>query len=188
MRRIAVLFSGTGTNLAYILENLHGKEVEVVVAVTNRPNAGGIAFAQAHNVPVEIIDSSAFAVREEFDAEIVHLLHYYQPDLTVLAGFMRILTPTFTNAIKAINLHPSLLPLHKGMMAIERSYEDENEEGGVSVHWVTSELDGGEVILQKTVRKVSKDFETYEKEIKAIEKVALCEAIQTVLNLNYETI
>ena len=188
LKRIAVLFSGIGTNLAYILENLHGKEVEVVVAVTNRPNAGGIAFAQAHNVPVEIIDSSAFAVREEFDTEIVHLLHYYQPDLTVLAGFMRILTPTFTNAIKAINLHPSLLPLHKGMMAIERSYEDENEEGGVSVHWVTSELDGGEVILQKMVQKASKSFETYEKEIKAVEKVALAEAIQTVLNLNYETI
>jgi len=182
LRRIAVLFSGTGTNLKYILEHLHGKEVEVVVALTNRPDAGGITFAEEYGVPVEIIDSCLFASREEFDSEIVHVLHYYKPDLTVLAGFMRILTPIFTSKIKAINLHPSLLPLHKGMMAIERSYDDENEEGGVSVHWVSSELDGGEVILQKVVQKESKDFESYEKEIKAIEKVALVEAIQTVLN------
>ncbi len=181
MKKIAVLFSGTGTNLKYILEHLHGKEVEVVVALTNRPDAEGIAFTQEYNIPFEVIDSSLFASREAFDSEVVHALHYYKPDLTVLAGFMRILTPTFTEKIKAINLHPSLLPLHKGMMAIERSYDDENEVGGVSVHWVTSELDGGEVILQKEVEKEVKDFETYEAEIKCIEKVALVEAIQKVL-------
>jgi len=181
MKKIAVLFSGTGTNLKYILEHLHGKEVEVVVALTNRPNAGGIAFAEEYNVPFEVIDSSLFASREAFDREVVHALHYYNPDLTVLAGFMRILTPIFTEKIKAINLHPSLLPLHKGMMAIERSYADENEVGGVSVHWVTSELDGGEVILQKKVAKEVKDFETYEAEIKDIEKIALIEAIRKVL-------
>jgi len=180
-KKIAVLFSGAGTNLQYILENLHGKEVEVVVALTNRPDAGGIAFAKEHGVPVEIIDSSLFASREDFDSEVVHALHYYKPDLTVLAGFMRILTPIFTDKIKAINLHPSLLPLHKGMMAIERSYDDENEKGGVSVHWVTSELDGGEVILQKEVQKENKSFEEYEREIKKIEKIALAEAIRKVL-------
>jgi phosphoribosylglycinamide formyltransferase-1 len=182
LKRVAVLFSGTGTNLKYILEHLHGKELEVVVALTNRPDAGGIAFAQEHNVPYEIIDSCLFPSREAFDEELVHALHYYKPDLTVLAGFMRILTPVFTNKIKAINLHPSLLPLHKGMMAIERSYDDENEEGGVSVHWVTSELDGGEVILQKEVQKEDKDFETYESEIKTIEKIALVEGIRKVLS------
>lgn len=181
MKKIAVLFSGTGTNLKYILEYLHGKEVEVVVALTNRPNAGGIAFANEHNIPVEIIDSTEFKSREAFDSEIVHALHYYKPDLTVLAGFMRRLSPVFTDEVRAINLHPSLLPLHKGLMAIERSYEDENEEGGVSVHWVTSELDGGEIILQKEIDKGSKEFETYEAEIKIIEKEALVEAIKKVL-------
>jgi len=181
LKKIAVLFSGAGTNLKYILEHLHAKELEVVVALTNRPDAGGIDIAKEYGVPVEIIDSSSFASREAFDEEVVHVLHYYKPDLTVLAGFMRILTPTFTDKIKAINLHPSLLPLHKGLMAIERSYEDENEEGGVSVHWVTSELDGGEIILQKVVQKASKDFETYEAEVKKIEKEALAEAIKEVL-------
>ena len=181
MKKIAVLFSGTGTNLKYILENIHGKEVEVVVALTNRPDAGGILFAQEHNIPFEIIDSCLFASREAFDSELVHALHYYKPDLTVLAGFMRILTPVFTDEVKAINLHPSLLPLHKGMMAIERSYDDENEVGGVSVHWVSSELDGGEVILQKEIQKEAKSFEEYETEIKAIEKLALVEGILAVL-------
>ena len=181
MKKIAVLFSGTGTKLKYILEHLHGKEVEVVVALTNRPDAGGIAFAKEHNIPVEIIDSTEFKNREAFDSELVHALHYYKPDLTVLAGFMRMLTPVFTDEIRAINLHPSLLPLHKGLMAIERSYEDENEEGGVSVHWVISELDAGEIILQKQIEKGSKDFETYEAEIKSIEKEALVEAIKKVL-------
>ena len=183
MKKIAVLFSGTGSNLKYILEHLHGKEVDVVVALTNRPDAGGIVFAQEHNVPVEIIDSSLYKIREVFDEELVHALHYYKPDLTILAGFMRILTPLFTNKIKAINLHPSLLPLHKGMMAIERSYEDENEDGGVSIHWVTAELDGGEVILQKMIQKEAKSFEEYEAEIRVIEKEALVEAIREVLEL-----
>jgi phosphoribosylglycinamide formyltransferase-1 len=181
MKKIAVLFSGTGSNLKYILEHLHGKEVEVVVALTNRPNARGIIFAQEYNIPIEVIDSCLSISRESFDEEVVHALHYYKPDLTILAGFMRILTPVFTNKIKAINLHPSLLPLHKGMMAIERSYEDENEEGGVSVHWVNAELDGGEVILQKMVQKEAKSFEEYEAEIKVIEKEALVEAIKDVL-------
>jgi phosphoribosylglycinamide formyltransferase-1 len=181
LKRIAVLFSGTGTNLQYILENLHEKEVEVVVALTNRPDAKGIAIAKEHGIPLEIIDSTLFASREDFDSEVVHALHYYKPDLTVLAGFMRILTSVFTDKINAINLHPSLLPLHKGMMAIERSYDDENEEGGVSVHWVSSELDGGEIILQKIVQKEHKSFEEYEAEIKKIEKIALAEAILNVL-------
>jgi phosphoribosylglycinamide formyltransferase-1 len=181
MKKIAVLFSGTGSNLKYILEHLHGKKVEVVVALTNRPDARGIIFAQEYNIPIEVIDSCLSISRESFDEEVVHVLHYYKPDLTILAGFMRILTPVFTNKIKAINLHPSLLPLHKGMMAIERSYEDENEEGGVSVHWVNAELDGGEVILQKMVQKEAKSFEEYEAEIKVIEKEALVEAIKDVL-------
>lgn len=181
MKKIAVLFSGTGSNLAYILEHLHNKELEVVVAITNRPEAGGIEFAKEYGIPLEIIDSTTFDKREEFDAELVHAIEYYKPDLTVLAGFMRILTPVFTDNIRAINLHPSLLPLHKGLYAIERSYEDENEVGGVSIHRVSSDLDGGKVILQKEVAKDGRDFESYESEVKRIEKIALVEGILSVL-------
>ncbi len=178
---IAVLFSGKGTNFAHIVKTLHVQELEIAVALTNNPDAPGIAVARAAGIPLEIVDAKQFASREAFDAEVVRRLKRYNPDLTVLAGFMRILTPTFTDAIAAINLHPSLLPRHKGLRAIERSYEDEFPEGGVSVHWVTSELDGGEIIVQKRVAKAGLDFETYETKIKQIEKEALSQAILYVL-------
>jgi phosphoribosylglycinamide formyltransferase-1 len=182
MKKIAVLFSGTGSNLKYILEHLHSKEFEVVVALTNKPDAGGIAFAKEYDIPYEVIDSSEFKKREAFDSELVSALEYYKPDITVLAGFMRILTPVFTEQIKAINLHPSLLPLHKGLDAIQRSYEDENETGGVTIHWVSSELDGGEVILQKEILKDNLSLAEYDEKIRNIEKEALVEAIYRVLS------
>ena len=181
MKKIAVLFSGQGTNFAHIVNTLHKKELEVVVALTNKPDAGGIEVAKNANIPLEIVDASLFESREDFDREVVSRLQKYQPDLTVLAGFMRILTPVFTEEIKAINLHPSLLPRHKGLHAIEKSFEDEYSTGGVSVHWVTSELDGGEIILQKEVEKEGLDFAAYDTNIRTIEKEALAEAICKVL-------
>lgn len=182
MKKIAVLFSGAGSNFAHIVKTLHGKTCEVVVALTNNPNAGGIAIAKASHIPLEIIDSKQYAKRELFDEEVVVTLKRYSPELTVLAGFMRILTPVFTDEIQAINLHPSLLPRHKGLQAIGKSYEDEHPHGGVSVHWVSSELDGGEVILQKEVAKEGLTFEAYDKKVRSIEKEALTEAIRKVLH------
>jgi len=182
MNKIAVLFSGKGTNFAYIVKTLHKQECEVVFALTNNPKAEGIAIAQEYAIPYGVVEPKNFDSREAYDAVVVETLKRYNPDLTVLAGFMRILTPTFTEQVKAINLHPSLLPRHKGLQAIEKSYEDEHEEGGVSVHYVSSELDGGKVILQKTVAKKELSFEAYDKEIRAIEKEALTEAIMLVLN------
>jgi len=180
-KKIAVLFSGKGSNFAHIVKTLHAKEFEVVVALTNNPNAGGIQIAKASSIPLEIIDSKAFNSREEFDEVVVKKLQSYSPDLTVLAGFMRILTPVFTEQIKSINLHPSLLPRHKGIKAIEKSYKDEFAEGGVSVHYVSSELDGGEVILQKEISKEGLSFEAYDEKVRSVEKDVLVEAIKVVL-------
>ncbi len=181
MKKISVLFSGKGTNFAHIVNTLHGKGYEVSVALTNNPKAEGIKVAKEAGIPLEIVDSSVFESREAFDTEVVARLRPYDTDLTVLAGFMRILTPIFTEKIRAINLHPSLLPRHKGLHAIQRSYEDTYDEGGVSVHWVTSELDGGEIILQKRILKKGLDAHAYEQTIRTIEKEALVEAIQKVL-------
>lgn len=183
MKKIAVLFSGRGSNFEYILKHLHKQKLEVVVAVTNNPNAGGIAFAKEYNIPLEIIDSKSFDSRESFDAQVVKSLQSYDFDLVVLAGFMRILTHVFTESIEAINLHPSLLPRHKGLNAIERSYTDEYKEGGVTVHFVTSELDGGEIILQKSVAKDGLSFDEYNARIRTIEKEALAEATLRVLSI-----
>ncbi|MBT8347927.1 MAG: phosphoribosylglycinamide formyltransferase [Sulfurovum sp.] len=180
-KRIAVLFSGKGSNFAHIVNTLHHKGFEVVVALTNNPNAEGIKIAQAASIPLEIIDSKAYKSRESFDSVVVERLQHYSPELTVLAGFMRILTPVFTEQVKSINLHPSLLPRHKGLHAIEKSYKDEHTHGGVSVHYVTSELDGGEVILQKEIAKEGLGFEAYDEKVRRLEKDALAEAIKVVL-------
>ncbi len=183
MKKIAVLFSGRGSNFAHIINTLHNKELEIVVALTNNPKAEGIEIAKEANIPLVIIDSKAYTNREEFDAVVVKSLQEYHPDLTVLAGFMRILTPIFTEQINAINLHPSLLPRHKGLKAIEKSYEDEHPEGGVSVHHVSSELDGGEVILQQKILKKSLSLEEYTVAVRSLEKELLVEAIQQELNI-----
>jgi phosphoribosylglycinamide formyltransferase-1 len=182
MKKIVVLFSGAGSNLEYILRHLHGKELEVAAAITNNPEAGGIEIARRYGVPVEILDHRKYESREAFDAELVRRIEGYAPDLTVLAGYMRILTPIFTEKIRAINLHPSLLPRHKGLRAIERSWEDEHPEGGVSVHRVTSELDGGEILVQYELEKEGfESFDEYEEAIRRIEKEALAEGIRLVL-------
>jgi len=182
MKKIVVLFSGAGSNLEYILKRLHGKELEVAAAITNNPEAGGIEIARRYGVPVEVLDHREFASREAFDAELVRRIEAYAPDLTVLAGYMRILTPLFTDRIRAINLHPSLLPRHKGLRAIERSWEDEYPEGGVSVHRVTSELDGGEILVQYELEKEGfENFDEYDAAIRRIEKEALAEGIRLVL-------
>lgn len=181
MKKIAVLFSGQGSNFAHIVNTLHKQDVEVAVALTNNPSAGGIEIAKENDIPLEIIDSKTYESREAFDSEVVKTLERYDVELTVLAGFMRILTPVFTDQIRSINLHPSLLPRHKGLKAIERSYEDEFPAGGVSVHWVTSELDGGEVILQREVPKAGLSLKAYDAQVRRVEKIALEEAIREIL-------
>ncbi|SFV90632.1 Phosphoribosylglycinamide formyltransferase [hydrothermal vent metagenome] len=180
MKKIAVLFSGKGTNFAYIAKHLHNQSLQIAVALTNNPKAEGIAVAKRYGIPLEIVDSKCFENREAFDHEVVRRLNLYRPDLTVLAGFMRILTPVFTEKIKAINLHPSLLPRHKGLHAIEKSFHDPFPEGGVSVHWVTSELDGGELIVQKKVAKAGHNLKSYTDAVRCIEKEVLREAIENV--------
>ena len=181
MKKIAILFSGKGTNFAHIVKTLHKKDVEVVFALTNNPEAEGIAIAQEHGIAYGVVEPKNFDSREAYDEVVVETLKCYALDITILAGFMRILTPVFTEQIRAINLHPSLLPRHKGLKAIEKSYEDAHDEGGISIHYVSSELDGGEVVLQKSLPKESLSFKAYDAAIRALEKEALVEAILKVL-------
>jgi len=176
MKKIAVLFSGDGSNLKFILENLHNINLNVVVAITNNPYAKGISFCKEYNIPYFIYNSKEIK-REELDKLIVKKINEYNVDLTVLAGYMRILTPFFVNNIRAINLHPSFLPNHKGLNAIENSYYDNNLYGGVSVHYVSEELDNGNIVYQEKIFKKNLSLEEYIEEVKFKEKIILKKAI-----------
>ena len=186
-KKIAVLFSGGGSNLEAILERLHGKvfgetRIEVALTLTNKANAGGIAKAAKYGLQSVVTEHVNFASREEFDAAVVEEIKRVNVDLTVLAGFMRILTPVFTSQVRAINLHPSLLPLFKGAHAIKESFESDMKVGGVSVHWVSEELDGGKIIAQRAFEKgAGMSFEAYEAKIHEIEHEILPETIVQIL-------
>jgi len=183
MKRIVALFSGEGTNLANLIEKIHRKHAIITCAITNNPDAAGIAKARAAGIPVEVCDHRDYETREDYDTALVEMIQEYNPDLVVLCGFMRILTPIFTSNIRSINLHPSLLPAFKGTRAIERSFESDEEVCGVSVHWVTDELDGGEIILQKSFTKNPKDtLEEFSAKIRQIEYEILPLSVIKILN------
>jgi phosphoribosylglycinamide formyltransferase-1 len=183
MKKIAVLFSGEGTNLQNLIDTLHQKECLIACAITNKVDAKGIVRAQNAGIPVEIVEHQDFASREAFDQKLVNIIKSYEVDLSIMAGFMRILTPVFTSEVKALNVHPSLLPLFKGAKAIERSFESNELTAGASVHFVTEELDGGKVILQGSFeRSADESFEAFENRIHSIEYQILPQAIRNVLN------
>ena len=169
------------------MQRLHGKvfgetKIEVALTLTNKANAGGIAKAAKYGLKSVVIEHVNFASREEFDAAVVAQIKRANVDLTVLAGFMRILTPVFTRQIRAINLHPSLLPLFKGAHAIKESFDSDMKVGGVSVHWVSEELDGGKIIAQRAFEKSARmDLEEFEAKIHAIEHEILPETIVQIL-------
>jgi phosphoribosylglycinamide formyltransferase-1 len=183
MKKIVILFSGDGFNAQNIVKQLHDKECFVACGITNNSEAKGIEKLKNLNIKTEVLEHTIFETRESFDEALVGLINSYNPDLVVLSGFMRILTPIFTDNIKSINLHPSLLPKYKGAKAIERSFEGESDECGVTVHWVSSELDGGDMILQDQFTRSKEDtLDSFTKKIKDIEYELMPKAIVKVLN------
>ncbi|EKR5468720.1 phosphoribosylglycinamide formyltransferase [Campylobacter upsaliensis] len=180
--KLAILFSGNGSNLENLLAKLHQKtfnqnRFEVVLCLCNKKDAYGIERARKFGLESVIIEHKDFKSREEFDEALVKKIKESGADLTILAGFMRILSPVFTQNIKAINLHPSLLPLFKGANAIKESYESDMKVAGVSVHWVSEELDGGKIIAQKAFEKKNLNFEEFEKQIHALEYELLPQSV-----------
>ena len=186
VKNIAVLFSGSVSNLQAILERVHDKvfngiKINVALLICNNPNAKGIERAKKFGLDTVIINHKDYASREEFDKAVVDEINKYIIDLTILAGFMRILTPIFTDNIKAINLHPSILPLFKGAHAINDSFYSDMQVGGVSVHWVSSELDSGHIIAQKTFARKAKTLQEWEEKIHKIEHKLLPKTIIKIL-------
>ncbi len=174
VKKIAILFSGEGSNLENLIRKLHKKDfkdfkIEVALAITNNPNANGIKRALKLGITSIVIDHRNFKTREEFDKRLVEEINKKECILSILAGFMRILTPVFTQNIKALNIHPSILPLFKGANAIKRSFQSDMKVAGVTVHTVTNELDGGEILAQECFNKEGMDFTTFEEKIHKIE-------------------
>lgn len=179
--RLFMLFSGNGSNLENLYTTLEGKEVvgksgekakiEFVGALSNNPDAYGITRCHDLGIPVMTLSHKNYTSREEYDQALLKALFLYEPDFVVLCGFMRILTPLFLKVYRCINIHPSFLPYHKGAHGIRDSFEDvETNFGGVSVHYVNEELDGGEIIMQEKLSKIPfKDFASFEEGIHRLE-------------------
>ncbi|TDY01602.1 phosphoribosylglycinamide formyltransferase [Thiohalophilus thiocyanatoxydans] len=153
--RIVVLISGSGTNLQAMIDQIHRGDTpaRIVAVISNKAEAYGLKRAEQAGIPAEVLSHRGYASREDYDRALQQLIDGYQPDLLVLAGFMRILTDAFTRHYQGrmINIHPSLLPRHKGLNTHQRVLEAGDPEHGCSVHYVTAELDGGPVILQASV-------------------------------------
>ena len=151
----AVLISGSGTNLqAFIDEVAAGQlDLDLSVVLSNRPDAAGLERARKANIEVECIRHQDYPERALFDAALNETLDKYQPELIVLAGFMRILTPTFVSHFsgRVLNIHPSLLPKFPGLDTHQRAIDAGEKWHGSTVHFVTEELDGGPAIIQGRV-------------------------------------
>jgi len=153
--RILVLISGSGSNLQALLDASSADDYpgEVVAVISNKGDAYGLTRANNAGVDAITLSHTDFDSREAYDQALIEQIDAYQPDLVVLAGFMRILTPGFVQHFsgKLLNIHPSLLPKYQGLNTHQRAIDAGDREHGVSVHFVTEELDGGPVILQAKV-------------------------------------
>ena len=153
--RLVVLISGSGSNLQAIIDAcLSGYiNAEVAAVISNKADAYGLTRAKHAGIATQVLDHKQFASREEYDVALGQLISDFTPDLVVLAGFMRILTPSLVQKFKGkmLNIHPSLLPKYQGLNTHQRAIDANDAEHGVSVHFVTEELDGGPVVCQARV-------------------------------------
>ena len=160
---LAVLVSGNGSNLQAIIDAIQNKTLDasIKLVISNRADTRGLKRAEAAGIPTLLIEHTQYSSREEFDQAMLDALKTCQPDLVVLAGFMRILSAQFVSALsgKLINIHPSLLPLYKGTQTHKRALEAHDSVHGCSIHYVTEELDGGPVVAQSEVPIYPNDSE-----------------------------
>ncbi|MEN8132243.1 MAG: phosphoribosylglycinamide formyltransferase [Pseudomonadota bacterium] len=152
---IVALISGGGTNLQAIIDACASDQInaKIEAVISNQADAYGLQRAAKASIPTEIIDHVLFEDRASFDRELKRRVAAYQPDLIVMAGFMRILTTDFIDPFlgRIMNIHPSLLPKYRGLHTHRRALEAGDKQHGCSIHFATNELDGGPVILQATV-------------------------------------
>ncbi len=159
-KRVVVLISGSGSNLQAFIEQEKTGELggKIVAVISNIANVYGLERAKAANIEAKTLPHKDFSNREDFDIALAKAINSYDPDLIILAGFMRILTPNFVNqfAGKLLNIHPSLLPKYPGLHTHQKALDNQDKYHGTSVHFVTEELDGGPVVAQSRLSLTSK--------------------------------
>ncbi len=162
-KSIVVLISGRGSNMEAIVEACarEGWNARVAAVISNRADAAGLAYAAARGIATAVVDHRAFDSREAFDAALARAVDAHKPDLLLLAGFMRILTPAFVQryAGRLMNIHPSLLPLFPGLHTHRRAIEAGCKVAGATVHFVTAALDHGPIVGQAVVPVRPEDTE-----------------------------
>lgn len=160
-KRLVILVSGGGSNLQSLIDGCLNGDINATVSavISNNPDAGGLERAAKASIPNVAIDHRAFESREAFDLALSELIDSFSPDLVILAGFMRILTPGFVDHFlgRMMNIHPSLLPAYPGLHTHRRAIEAGDKKAGATVHFVTPELDGGPSIVQAQVDIESSD-------------------------------
>ena len=180
---VAVLISGNGSNLQAIIDKFQKDElVNVCCVVSNKKDAYGLVRAEKAKIDHYFIDNKNFSSREEFEQAIINILNKYEPDLVVLAGFMRILSELFVNKYqnKLINIHPSLLPKYKGLDTHRKVLENQDDYHGVTVHFVDNTLDGGPILAQKRTPVETQDIKELEEKIHELEHKIYPEVIKDI--------
>lgn len=159
MKNIVILISGTGSNMAAIVQAARQQKwserlgARVAAVISNRPDAKGLLFAREQGIATAVVDHTTHASREAFDAALAQAVDAHQPALVALAGFMRVLTPGFVAryAGRLLNIHPSLLPAFAGLHTHQRALDEGCKVAGATVHQVTAQLDHGQILAQAAV-------------------------------------
>lgn len=187
--KVAVLISGNGSNLQALIDAAKSPDypAEIICVLSNKADAFGLERAKKANIPTAVISHKDFPDRESFDRAMDAELKKHGAEFLCLAGFMRILSPWFTKqwAGKSINIHPSLLPAHKGTDTHKRVLEAGDTQHGCSVHWVTEELDSGAIIAQASLDVLPNDTaESLQQRVHALEHVLYPDTLKKVAKKN----
>ncbi|MBV1911191.1 MAG: phosphoribosylglycinamide formyltransferase [Kangiellaceae bacterium] len=173
-KNIVVLISGSGSNLQAFIEaqKNSGFNGSIKAVISNKEDVYGLERAKQANIPAICIPHKEYSTRERFDLALANAINQYSPDLIILAGFMRILTPDFVKNYKGklLNIHPSLLPKYPGLHTHRKAIENGDKLHGTTVHFVTEELDGGPLVGQgSTVIQANDSEESLNKRIQTLE-------------------
>jgi phosphoribosylglycinamide formyltransferase 1 len=165
MQKIVILISGGGSNMAAIVRTAQREDwaarygAQIAAVISNKADAKGLHYAASQGIAIAVLDHKAYASREDFDAALVQLVDSFVPTLVVLAGFMRILTPSFVQHYehRLLNIHPSLLPAFPGLHTHQRALDAGCQFAGATVHYVTAQLDHGPILAQAVVPVLTGD-------------------------------